>query len=1035
MIGKTISQYTILEQLGSGGMGVVYKAKDTKLGRVVALKFLPPQFSSDEGAKRRFMQEAQAASALDDPHICTIHDIAEAEDGQLFIVMAFYDGTTLKYLVDSEDLDIERATSIARQAALGLGTAHANGIVHRDVKPANIMVTERGIVKILDFGVAKLGESSDLTREGSTIGTAAYMSPEQARGESVDYRSDIWSIGAMLYELLSGKRPFGGGYEAAVAYSILNEDPAPLSDIPEELAAIVASALSKDPSARPTSAVDLANALAPFAGASVVQTRERPALVSSPTEQAPQLQAIILRFTVGAAVALGALYAAMIALGLPDWVFPVGVLLALIGLPIILYSASLDKQRAFLDSGERKKLTGLRAWLTTKRAYQGGMLAAGGLLIAILGFVGLRAAGIGPFATLISGGTLSEQDLLVIADFDNTTEDASLGFTVTEAFRIDLSQSSAVRLMDRSAVKSTLQRMQVNADTTLSSNLALQIAEREGAKGVIEGDITAAGAGFILNARILSGTDGSQLAAFRESARSDADILDAIDRLSAKLREGIGESLIEIRSDRPLEQVTTSNTEALRLYTQAMEMSSAGNMEEALELLRRVAEMDSTFAMGYRKQAVLMRNLGYPSDSVATAIRKGYALRDRLPLRERLLLEAYYEGEIEEDPDEQIRIYEDVLRRYPYEETALNNLSLLYNSRQRFEESEPLLRRALEVEDGAVFYGNLIYSVTQQGRLDDALTEIERYDEALPGLTRAAVFRVENFYLRDDFEAAEAWADSMETRANGAADLQSAKNNQDNIRIAQGKIVEAKTYRDDRQKIARDRFPESDPVRRERDSLFSAMDYAHEVALITGDNRVWRSLLDEVVEHWNSNPQEEDADPYAFFAVTLATMGFPEEAQGWVDQHEAFHERTGEEMSDNGRAIAAYTSALNGNDIQAAIDEIEDAISNFSCLRCWRDALGDLELLQGNLSGAIQQYEEFTSRIDGAALYSDEGTMAVGLFRLGDMYEQRGDLDPAIEAYTRMAERWKDADAVLQPQVEEAQRRIQALLDRKAREN
>ncbi len=304
MIGKTISQYEILEQLGSGGMGVVYKAKDTKLGRIVALKFLPPQFSSDEGAKKRFMQEAQAASALDDPHICTIHDIAEADDGQLFIVMAFYDGSTLKYLVDSEDLNVERATSIARQVALGLGTAHDNGIVHRDVKPANIMVTERGIVKILDFGVAKLGESSDLTREGSTIGTAAYMSPEQARGEGVDYRSDIWSIGAMLYELLSGKRPFGGGYEAAVAYSILNEEPAALTNVPEELATIVASALSKDPASRPASAVDLANLLAPFAGASAIQTGERPAVARSSEGSASQ-QSVILKFSVAATVLLG----------------------------------------------------------------------------------------------------------------------------------------------------------------------------------------------------------------------------------------------------------------------------------------------------------------------------------------------------------------------------------------------------------------------------------------------------------------------------------------------------------------------------------------------------------------------------------------------------------------------------------------------------------------------------------------------------------------------------------------------------------
>ncbi|MDX1741952.1 MAG: serine/threonine-protein kinase, partial [Rhodothermales bacterium] len=229
MVGKTVSHYEITEQLGSGGMGVVYKATDTKLDRVVALKFLPSAVSSDPSVKERFIHEAKAASSLDDPHICTIHDISETEDGQLFIVMAFYDGDTVKSRIDDGGVGIAEACSIARQMALGLGAAHEAGIVHRDVKPANVMLTSKGRVKLLDFGVAKLGESSLLTREGSTIGTAAYMSPEQARADSVDHRSDIWSIGAVLYEMVSGSRPFGGGYEAAIAYSILNEEPAALN--------------------------------------------------------------------------------------------------------------------------------------------------------------------------------------------------------------------------------------------------------------------------------------------------------------------------------------------------------------------------------------------------------------------------------------------------------------------------------------------------------------------------------------------------------------------------------------------------------------------------------------------------------------------------------------------------------------------------------------------------------------------------------------------------------------------------------------
>ena len=265
MIGRTLGQYQIQEQLGSGGMGVVYKAHDSKLDRTVALKFLPPALSTDDDAKTRFIQEARAASALDHANICTIHDVGEDEDGKLFIVMSYYDGETLKYGMQSGALEQKEAVRIAHQIARGLARAHEAGIVHRDVKPANIMVTNRGDVKILDFGVAKLSQSLDLTKAGSTVGTAAYMSPEQARGEAVDSRADIWSIGILLYEMLSGNAPFGGGYEAALVYAIINEDPEPLpSTVDPGIVEIVNRSISKDPQSRYQSADALADDLEAF---------------------------------------------------------------------------------------------------------------------------------------------------------------------------------------------------------------------------------------------------------------------------------------------------------------------------------------------------------------------------------------------------------------------------------------------------------------------------------------------------------------------------------------------------------------------------------------------------------------------------------------------------------------------------------------------------------------------------------------------------------------------------------------------------
>ena len=261
MIGKTVSHYRILEQLGAGGMGVVYKAEDTKLGRPVALKFLPPELTRDEDAKTRFIHEARAASALQHHNICTIHEIDETSEGQLFIAMDCYQGETLKEKIARGQLSMEEAVDIAAQVAAGLSKAHEAGMVHRDVKPANIMVTSDGVVKLLDFGLAKLAGQTKLTKTGTTVGTVSYMSPEQARGEEVDARSDIFSLGAVFYEMITGAVPFPGDHEAAVLYGIINGDPKQLVEVdkslPQDLQRIIDRALKKDPKERYQNVIDL----------------------------------------------------------------------------------------------------------------------------------------------------------------------------------------------------------------------------------------------------------------------------------------------------------------------------------------------------------------------------------------------------------------------------------------------------------------------------------------------------------------------------------------------------------------------------------------------------------------------------------------------------------------------------------------------------------------------------------------------------------------------------------------------------------
>jgi serine/threonine protein kinase/tetratricopeptide (TPR) repeat protein len=270
VIGQTISHYKILEHVGGGGMGVVYKAEDTRLKRAVALKFLPPALTADPEARERLTHEAQAASALQHTNICVVYDVDETADGQMFISMEYLEGETLKKKIERGPLELDQALRYAIQIAHGLIDAHAHGIIHRDIKPANMMVTSHDVAKIVDFGLARLSGRTMLTKTGSTIGTAAYMSPEQARGETADHRTDIWAMGVVLYEMLTGRHPFAGEYEEAVTYRILNEDPEFVTkirpELPRELDHIIERAIAKDPARRYQSVDELCADLEAISG-------------------------------------------------------------------------------------------------------------------------------------------------------------------------------------------------------------------------------------------------------------------------------------------------------------------------------------------------------------------------------------------------------------------------------------------------------------------------------------------------------------------------------------------------------------------------------------------------------------------------------------------------------------------------------------------------------------------------------------------------------------------------------------------------
>jgi serine/threonine-protein kinase len=286
MIGKQILHYRVVDKIGEGGMGVVYKAEDSKLGRTVALKFMPPDISNDARSKERFIREAQIIAALDHPNLCNIHAIEEAADGRLFIAMACYDGETLAKRIEQTTLESSNVVEIASAVADGMRTAHAKGIIHRDIKPSNIFLVEDGPVKVVDFGLAKWAATGDLTRSGVTLGTAPYMSPEQTRGEELDPRTDIWALGVVLYEMLTGRRPFDGDYEQAIVYAIQNEEPESVPelrpDVPPELGRVVSRALSKEPDDRYQSAEEILTALRSVSGSTPGRSGDPPVSPASP---------------------------------------------------------------------------------------------------------------------------------------------------------------------------------------------------------------------------------------------------------------------------------------------------------------------------------------------------------------------------------------------------------------------------------------------------------------------------------------------------------------------------------------------------------------------------------------------------------------------------------------------------------------------------------------------------------------------------------------------------------------------------------